>query len=125
MVEISNNGIISLNRGDSFEFPLFMNQGNKLYPIRYSLLKDVNLANVYFSITLPGQEFQNGLIRKAYSSRSPHNENGDIIINLTPQETMCLMPGKYFYSIKIVYNDRNMEQKIATIVPERIFIVKG
>lgn len=125
MVEISNNGIISLNRGDQFEFPLFMNQGNKMYPIRYSLLKDLNLANVYFSITLPGQEFQNGLIRKAYSNKSPHNENGDIIISLTSQETMCLKPGKYFYSIKIVYNDSNGNQKIATIVPERMFIVKG
>lgn len=122
MINISNNGIISLNRGDWFEFPLFMNQGNKLYPIRYSLLED-DAASVYFSIMLPGQEFQNGLIRKVYSSISPHTSQGDIILNLTSDETMSLCPGKYFFSVKLVYN-KNNQQKVATIIPKRMLLVQ-
>ena len=122
MIEISNNGIISLNQGDWFEFPLFMNQGNQMYPIRYSLLED-DTASVYFSIMIPGQEFQNGLIRKKYTSISPHNSCGDIILNLTSDETMSLEPGRYFYSVKLVY-DKDNEQKVATLVPNKMLVVK-
>ena len=121
MIEILKNGVVSLNRGDWFEFPLFMNQGNKLYPIRYSLLED-DTASVYFSVMLPGQEFQNGLIRKVYTSVSPHTSCGDIILNITSDETLSLQPGKYFFSVKLVYN-KNNEQKIATIVPRRVLVV--
>lgn len=52
MVEISNNGIITITRGDYIEFPLFINQGNQFYPIRYSILKDPS-TTITFAIMEP------------------------------------------------------------------------
>ena len=49
MLTISRNGIIEINRGDYAEIPLFINQGDKNYPIRYSLLKDTK-STILFGI---------------------------------------------------------------------------
>ena len=39
MFDISNNGIVKLNRGDTFHVPYFINSNTDLNPIR-SALKD-------------------------------------------------------------------------------------
>ena len=54
MVEISSNGVITMNRGDLFSLPLFINQGNQMYPIRFSMLGYPESV-VYLSVTRPGQ----------------------------------------------------------------------
>ena len=98
MVEISKNGIITITRGDYFEVPLFINQGDKLYPIRYELSKD-STTTIMFIVSAPNQGIENAIIRKIYTVNSPHTDQGDLIIGLTSEETITLPPGKYYYSI--------------------------
>ena len=50
MIEIKNNGYISINRGDRVDVPLFINLGTEKLPIRFKL-KDYPDAKVLFSIT--------------------------------------------------------------------------
>ena len=69
MLEISNNGIITMSRGDYAEIPLFINQGNQMYPIRYSLLKD-DKSTIAFAIMTPQQQFEQALIKKIYTSKT-------------------------------------------------------
>ena len=102
MLRISNDGIITLSRGDNCEMPLFINMGTDLEPLRYDLRKDENKDTIiYFSLMQPNQYFENGCLRKMYSSKNWNiNEYGDLIVSFTPKDTMYLMPGKYFYEVK-------------------------
>lgn len=122
MIQISNNGIITMNRGDYAEIPLFINQGNQFYPIRYSMAKDPS-TTITFAIMLPNQSFETAMVRKTYSVNSKHTNQRDLIIQLVPEDTINLMPGKYFYSIKInMLQHGHYCQK--TLIPEKMFFIK-
>lgn len=124
MIDLSRNGIIEINRGDSFELPLFINQGTDITPIRYNM-KNSN-SEVYVGVMEPNQPFERAIIRKKYT-KDDVNENGDIVIKFSSNDTVCLLPGKYYYQIKIkLYNnyDNNKEDcNINTIVPMTQFII--
>ena len=124
MIDLSRNGIIEVNRGDSFELPLFINQGTDITPIRYNM-KNSN-SEVYVGVMEPNQPFERAIIRKKYT-KDDVNENGDIVIKFSSNDTVCLLPGKYYYQIKIkLYNnyDNNKEDcNINTIVPMTQFII--
>lgn len=124
MIDLSRNGIIEVNRGDSFELPLFINQGTDITPIRYNM-KNSN-SEVYVGVMEPNQPFERAIIRKKYT-KDDVNENGDIVIKFSSNDTVCLLPGKYYYQIKIkLYNnyDNNKEDyNINTIIPMTQFII--
>lgn len=124
MIDLSRNGIIEVNRGDSFELPLFINQGTDITPVRYNM-KNSN-SEVYVGVMEPNQPFERAIIRKKYT-KDDVNENGDIVIKFSSNDTVCLLPGKYYYQIKIkLYNnyDNNKEDcNINTIVPMTQFII--
>lgn len=124
MIDLSRNGIIEVNRGDSFELPLFINQGTDITPIRYNM-KNSN-SEVYVGVMEPNQPFERAVIRKKYT-KNDVNENGDIIVKFSSNDTVCLLPGKYYYQIKIkLYNnyDNNKDDcNINTIVPMTQFII--
>ena len=67
MLKISDNKIIILSRGDNCSMPLFINAGTQLEPIRYDLRKHPETV-IYFSLMQPNQYFENGCLRKMYSS---------------------------------------------------------
>lgn len=121
MLRISDNGIITLSRGDNCEMPLFINAGTDLEPIRYDLNKN-NKTVIYFSLMQPNQYFENGCLRKMYSKENWNiNDNGDLVISFIPRETQYLMPGKYFYEIKA---DLNGEGYINTIIQKTEFYIQ-
>lgn len=115
---IYNDGTISINRGDLFLSPLFINGGTKDQPIRYSLIDYPN-TKVYFSIMQPNQLFENADIRKVFTNQDI-NQFGDVMIKLTSRETMHLMQGKYYYQIKAVLEDGT----INTITNKEVLYVR-
>lgn len=123
MVTISNNGFISLTRGDSFSVPLFINMGTGMVPVRYSLLEHPE-TEVYLGVMEPNQPFEKALIRKKYTHESRINENGDLMIDFTGTDTEYLFPGKYFYQIKAKFIDKETGINIDTIVSKKQFIVR-
>lgn len=118
MFSISNNGFISLTRGDSFTVPLFINRGTVFHPVRYYIADNPNAA-VYLGVMEPNQPFERATIRKKYTSTSPVNENGDLIVEFTPNDTQYLFPGKYYYEVKVKLSDGNID----TIIPETEFFI--
>lgn len=118
MVYISNNGFIRLARGDSFAVPLFINRGTVVSPVRYKI-KNHPEATVYLGVMEPNEPFENALIKKKYTATSEINKNGDIIIVFSPNDTLNVLPGKYYYSIKIDYGNNSVD----TIVPMTEFFV--
>lgn len=118
MFNISNNGIITVNRGDSFTIPLFINQGTDVNPIRFIIGDN---CEVYLGIMEPNQKFEDALIKKRYTTKSL-NKNGDIVISIRHQDTACLVPGKYFYELKIrIFNTETNEYEVNTIITRKEF----
>lgn len=120
MLSISNNGIISMTKGDNVSIPMFINQGSRMNPIRYSLLSNPN-SELYLGIMMPYQDFEYALVRKKYTHESPHTEQRDVIVQLLPQDTMCLMPGKYYIEAKLRLLDKFGNERVFTVLPKKIF----
>lgn len=104
MVDLSINGIIRLQRGDSCKFPIFLNKGSEICPMRYKLGENDQL---YFALTEPNQPFECALLKKVLTYRDC-NPLGDVVLKLTPEDTEHILPGKYFYEIKARFVDNNI-----------------
>lgn len=121
------NNQITINRGDTFERPLFLNKGTELKPIRYELKTD---DRVYLAITEPNQPFEKAILKKVYGRESV-NINGDVVIRLESEDTEMLIPGQYYYTIKaeFVNNYKILNNDIVvdgrTILAEQTRLVKG
>ena len=109
-----------MTKGDNVSIPLFINQGSRMNPIRYSLLSNPN-SELYLGIMLPYQDFDNALVRKKYTYESPHTEQRDVIVQLQPQDTMYLMPGKYYIEAKLRLLDKFGNNRVFTVLPKKIF----
>lgn len=124
MVQISNNGWLSMHRGDSFELPLFISTGECGDNTRFNL-KENTPNRVYLGVMEPNQPFECALIRKKYEvfgdeqRDPPMTEDGDLIISFKPTDTEFVSPGKYFYEIKLEHNDGAVD----TIVPRTEFFM--
>lgn len=121
------NNQITINRGDTFERPLFLNKGTELRPIRYILKTD---DRVYLAITEPNQPFELAILKKVYG-RENTNINGDVVIRLESEDTERLIPGQYYYTIKaeFVNNYKTLNEDILvegqTILKEQTRLARG
>ncbi len=118
MQSISNNGIMTFHAGDSIFALLFLNQGNNIEHKRYILTED---DKIFFSIMLPHSDFNCGMIRKIYTIADLNND-GDVLITLSTDETEKLRPGTYYYEIKF-QTIRNNTEYVETVVPKRKVVV--
>lgn len=119
MFNIAYNGIITMNRGDSFYFPLTINAGTNLEPLLYSLTPT---DNVYFAVMEPNQPFENALIRKKFTFNDC-DENGNVIVRFKPQDTQCVLPGKYYYQVKLQrFNSEDPnDYEVDTVIEKTLF----
>ena len=117
MYSISNNGFICITRGDLFEVPLFLNRGTKFSPVRYNI-KDHKDAIVYFGVMEPNQKFEEAIIRKKLTYVDANN-HGDVMVKFKPSDTEYMVPGKYFYEVKLDHGNG----KVETVVPKTEFII--
>lgn len=88
--------IITLNRGDSYPFTLYIDDPNSQDGI-YRLKDD---DTVYLGIMDPHQLFENALVRKKYNA-DDMDEAGNISIVIKPEDTIDLYPGIYYYAVKL------------------------
>ena len=114
-----NNKIITLVRGDSFKSPIIINAGTFLEPIHYTLTKDDTL---YFALMEPNQSFENAILKKVYTSDSEKNDDGDIYLIFSSSDTENLLPGVYYYTIKLATTINN-KTTVDTIVPNTQFYI--
>lgn len=125
MFDISNEGNITLNRGDSFQTPIFINKGTEINPNRYELTE---YDTLYFAVMEPNQRFEDALIKKVYDKDSEKSEKGDILIKFDPIDTEYVLPGEYRYTVKLrtvtptEIPELDIEE-VQTVVPEKIFFI--
>ena len=117
------NNIIVMTRGDTLEFTPI---AEALSPYAdYRLIGD---DAVYFGLMDPGQYFENALIRKKFDATDLQSL-ADLLITLEPDETLDLLPGKYFYSIKLHLNHQELASgkyinKVVTLINKTKFILQ-
>ena len=121
MFKITSNGIVTVNRGDSFELPVMLHTGHTMAPISYSLQpEDV----VYLGIMEPNQPFETAIVRKKFTYEDL-DKDGNIYIRFWPKDTVCLLPGKYYYQIKIQTFDKQTGQyDVETVVDKTLFYIQ-
>ena len=112
MFNISNNGIITINRGDTFTLNVFVNLGTSLEPIQYYLQPEDKL---YFALMEPNQPFEDALIRKVATS-ADMLENGLVKITFSAEMTEYLLPGVYYYTVKLTRPEESSGQEVSQLV---------
>lgn len=121
MAFINNLGVITLNRGDCFKTPLFINIGTEKEPIRLDFKKFPNVE-VYFGIYVPGYKFENSFIVKKFTYLDS-NSNGDVIVSFEPNDTFYIKPGRYKYSVKARMYSVEYGEWVGTVINENDFYI--
>lgn len=122
MFNIAFNGIITVTRGDSFSFPLQIDFGNSYNTTSATLgSKD----KLYVAVMEPNQSFEEALIKKVYTSADI--VNGVVNIKFRPSDTECVLPGKYYYQIKLQRfnqeSDDSTDYDVDTIIDKTLFFI--
>lgn len=124
MFEISKNGIITVNRGDDFTINTMINIGTELEPIYYTLREHDLL---YFAIMEPNRPFEHAIVRKMYTYEDQDEETLNVVMNFVPEDTEFLVPGNYYYMVKLrrYESGESGEEKylVDTIINKRKFIL--
>lgn len=109
---------ITINRGDTYSFPLYVNIGTQIAPEKLRL---TDTMSVYVGVTEPNQKFENAIIRKKYTAEDM-DKNKDIKITFYPEDTVNLKEGKYYIEIKLV--DTSTEpDTVTTICSKKLFYI--
>ena len=110
------NKIVVMNRGDSQDIILDFKQDFAAF---WPLPKD---TTVYFGLMDPGQPFERALIRKSFTAED-FTKDGELCIEITPDDTLDLLPAKYFYAVKLCFYDERNNEKVYTLINKTKFII--
>jgi len=124
MFNKSPNGIITLNRGDTFTLEYTPDLGRGVHHNYYDLKEGDHL---YLAILEPGQKWENALLKRVYTIdhlKDPHSNI--ILIHFYTEDTEYLVPGNYYYEIKLQriaeHTDDGFES-IDTVTPRTKFVI--
>ena len=124
MFKIDSNQTIKLSKGDDVKFPVFLDQGTALTPLRYPIYENMG-CELYFSIFYK-KDFDNPVLKKTFKDNGEIvtekssgdvytkkgctiNENNDFVITRESEDTNDLDEGSYIYQIKALIIDKDVE----------------
>ena len=120
MFAIYDNNLVDMNRGDSRSFPIFLNKGTMLEPIRYVLQEEAD--KLVFYLCKPQESFQEAVLTKEMTSLDL-DENGDAIVKFTPEDTLNLEPGVYFLEVKLYHTNYDKTEDVQTVITKKRFTI--
>lgn len=112
--------IIQMNRGDTYEFDFTINDDSDTG--RYILKND---DVVYFGIMDPHQPFENALVKKRFT-KDDCDDAGNLMITIRPEDTLDLIPGIYYYCIKLHKmqdTDEEYIDQVITVIPKTKLVI--
>lgn len=121
MFDITKNKIITVNRGDSFEFNVDINIGTPMNEVPHTML---DAERLYFALMEPNKSFEQAILVKWYD-KTAQNEDGTVTIKFDPSDTENLHEGVYYYQIKLraIVNNELGEDEVSTIIGKTKFII--
>lgn len=120
MFDVDKNGNIKVNKGDTFNVPLFIDIGENLFISTRFVLKEGD--EVTFRLFEANAPECCSLIKKTLT-KIDANDYGDILIGFDHGDTDNLFPGIYFYEI-ILKRPQEPKDAYITIVPRRKFVIQ-
>ena len=118
MFTVNTNWDIKMNKGDDVQFPLFINNGTRVNPIRYEF-ENYDGCEVYFYLIPIHGSFEDYYIKKIFNTdgtittyykgqEEPTvkyvdtiiNKNKDVVITLDSEDTINLCPQQYIYVVR-------------------------
>ncbi len=121
MFSIADNNVITITRGDSASFSLFLNKGTKLEPEQYVLTDN---DAVYMGIMEANQMFENAIVKYKFTV-DDLDKNNDVKIKIKATDTEYLEEDKYFYQIKLVYTDEDGDEQVNTVISRTPFFIQN
>ncbi len=119
MFNISANQLITTVRGDTFSFPLFINYCDMWEIYRYELSDN---EVVQFRVMEPQAEWEDAVIKKEYTNEDV-NEYGDIVVSFVSEDTINMIPGTYYYEVKLIRHEQEGDVVVKTIITRRTFTI--
>lgn len=121
-----------MTRGDTYAFDVTV--FDEISPTQPYKLQDGDM--VYFGIMLPGQRFEDAIIKKRFLYKRDdalHNCNGwclhykqiRIKIRIAPEDTVDLLPGVYYYAIKIKRSRKTKQESEAISADDIPCVLEG
>jgi hypothetical protein len=122
--------IIKLNRGDSYEFKVNV-QDKEDCTKNYILTGN---DAIYYALLYPHQRFEDAILIKGYDHTDQiiysGINTGEILIKIEPKDTKRLAPGVYYYTVKLqcggtlgVIDDCDDAEEVRTIIERTKFII--
>ncbi len=123
MYLIKKNNVITLTRGDYLKIPVVITRGRFPYDTEWTL-EEGDYA--FFGLMEPNKFFDEAILKKELTSEDLDSE-GNLYVEILPEDTMNLCPGVYYYEIKVLYkefeNSEDYKTHIDTIVQKTKFIL--
>lgn len=117
---IKKNKVITMTRGDYLSLEIELKSGKFPNEIKYNLGEGDYL---FFGLMEPNQPFEKAILKKEFTYDDYDIENGTLRIKIEPDDTLMLMPGTYYYQIKVLYKDEAGDTHIDTAVQKTKFII--
>lgn len=115
---IEKNKVITMTRGDYLSFSVELKTGRFPNETYYTLSEgDV----LFFGLMEPNQPFEKAFLKKEYGYNDYDMEHGTLKIVLNPEDTIELVPGTYFYQIKVLYKDEAGITHVDTVIQKTRF----
>ena len=116
--------IIKMNRGDTYEFNLTIDDEGSENGKYILQGKDT----VYFGLMEPNSAFEQSLVRKSTNDCIKFDKDGNFFITIEPEDTEYLLPGVYYYSIKLEVDHLQGKtyesiHKVITVINKTKFII--
>ena len=78
---------------------------------------------LFFGLMEPNQHFENAIIKKELHYDDYDVEGGMLKVVFDPEDTIELVPGTYYYQIKLLRKDIDDEIIVDTVVQKTKFII--
>lgn len=115
---VKKDNIISIIRGDSFKHIFELETGE--FPRKKKLVLGEDDL-IYFGVMYPKDYFEQCIFKKELTIDDIDSE-GNLILELTPEDTALLQPGIYYYEIKIL-RSTSEDAYLNTLIQKTKFII--
>lgn len=115
MYHVYKNNVVSVVRGDYLELRIPLIQG------RFPFQKKIEIHDgdtLFFGMTHHHEPFERAILKIPYTKEDLNSE-GDLLVVIEPEDTIHMLPGVYYYEVKLLTED----SKITTIIPKSKFII--
>lgn len=110
--------IITINRGDSYDFTILITENSDSDEF-YMLNED---DAVYLGIMPPHFRFEDAFIKKIYFAKD-QGKDGNIIASIKPEDTIDLIPGVYYYTVKLRQHIGSDQENVLTVINKTKFVI--